>query len=551
MNFIKSPRCILRGIFSGLFLLVAVLAAAQPVSFVIAHTSDMHGHIAATPDPLSTETKRPMVGGFAVLKTFADEVRHDAVLSGAMPLLLDCGDWFEGTPIVDETRGSCMVDMMNRMHYTTALIGNHDFDYGTERLNEMLAKFTFPLLCCNAIRASDGKALDHLRPYLMVPFKGKKLAIIGIITPLVDKLAFEENIRGVLFKEPLPILNKLIPEVRKKGADFVIILSHLGIEDDRRLGEKLHGADLILGGHSHTTMTQIEYIGPDRIPCIHSGSELRNASKIKITIESGKAAQITFEPIVLFASKYPEDATIKKIIDSYIDSIKEKTRELLGFSQVELNRGIIGGDSSLGAFVADAMKDAAGADFAFVNIGGIRYPINKGPITYEDIFLLQPFANTVDILMMTGKQIVDLIEKSLSVPFAPVSKEDLAFAKENFKLYAEGLRRDFHGDFGYLIPANLLITFDPELPAFKRITKITDASGHSIDPEKTYSVALNNFMSLGGDGYSYLRTFKPRQATKMLVRDALIGKLRQMKIIKTVPIKRMNNLKLTVRPYDQ
>lgn len=539
-----------RSAFLILFVLLSVLVSAEPVRFVLVHTSDMHGHMAAVPDPLSQEKKRPLVGGFAVLKTFIDGVRRDAFFSGAMPLVLDSGDWFQGTPIVDETRGSCMIDLITTMRYAAVALGNHDFDYGIGRLQEMMGQARYPILCCNAFWGNTGKLFDHLRPYIMVPFKGRKIAIIGVITPFMDKMAFESNIRGLVFKDPRPILEKLVPQMRKQGADAVILLSHLGIEDDRKIAREVRGIDLILGGHSHTTMTQIEYAEPGHTAIIHPGADMRTLSKIEVSVDHGISPVIKFTPTVLFASEYPEDIEVKTKIDSYLERVREKVSEILGFSQVELNRGIIGGDSSLGGFVADAMREETNADFAFVNIGGIRYPITRGPITYETVFLLQPFANTIDLLTMTGKQVVDIVEKSLSVPFTPINEEDKLYAKENFKLFAEGFKREFHGDYGYLIPSNLLLTYDPALPAMKRLTKITDGSGRALEPEKAYKIALNNFMSLGGDGYSFLLTWKPRQETKLLVRDAVVNFIRKKKIIKEVPPARMFNLKLTTRSCE-
>lgn len=531
----------------ALLVFVAQIALGAPLKIVIIHTSDMHGHIGEVPDPLSASESKPLVGGFPTLRSLIDNVRLEALKDGALPLLFDSGDYFQGTPVVDETRGSCMIDLMNQLRYTAAAVGNHDFDYGIERLQETLREARFPIVCANTRFEKTGALLPPLRSSILIPWKGRLVGVVGVNTPNMANMTFEENIRGLAFPEPAKILPAEIAKLRARGAEVVILLSHLGIDDDRKLLPTIEGIDLVLGGHSHTTLSQIEYLGERKIPLVHSGADLRTASRVDLELVDGTVSA-KLSPLVLFKDLYGQEDSVKASTHQYLERVRHKVEEVLGYSQVDLVRGIIGGDSPLANFVADAMREGTGADFAFANIGGVRYPINKGPISYEQLFLLQPFNNTVDILTMTGDQVRDLVERSLSDQFTPVNAEDLKYAIENFRLHAEGLKREFHGKYGYLIPGNLIVKFDPNLPPMKRVVQLSDGSGRFLEPEKPYKVAFNNFMTMGGDGYGYLRAFKPRVSTGHLVRDLVVQKVRTAQVIKAVPEPRMLNSRLTVRP---
>jgi 2',3'-cyclic-nucleotide 2'-phosphodiesterase (5'-nucleotidase family) len=536
-----------------LALCLILVGVADPVAaevrFVVFHSSDMHGHLSPQPDPTVATEPRPLVGGFAAYKTCLDQARREIYLSGGMPVVVDSGDFFQGTPVVDDSKGACMIDLMNRIGMLGACLGNHDFDYGVPRLKEVLKSARFPILVCNLFDKNTGKPLPFTRPFLTVPFRGKKIAFIGILTPETVAMTFEEHIRGIGFKDPVPLVQKLSHELKtQREVDCVILLSHMGIQEDRRISALLKDVDLILGGHSHTDMNAIEFPEHGGPGIVHPGYDGRTVSRIDIVLEEGRNPTFTYECVKLAVERFPPCPVIQDVVDIYEAPVKEKLREVIGVSKVELVRGIIGGDSPEGTYVGDAMREAVNADFAFMNAGGIRYPVSPGPLTLEDMFLLQPFDNSLDVLTMTGGQIVEMIEQSLSVPFTPVNADDLDYAMKNFRLRAKGLKREFQGKYGYLIPSNLLITFDPELPEGRRIVKLTDGQGKALDPQKKYRVALNSYLSSGGDGFSYLKTWKERQAFPLLLRDVVTAKIRKDKGIHALPPQSMFNLRLETSP---
>ncbi len=542
----------LRG-FALILLLAGFLASpfsacAAPVRLVILHTGDIHGHMSPQPDPTAASEPKPLVGGYAALANVIAQERLAALKSGGIALYMDGGDTFQGTPVVDETKGLCMIAAMNHLKTFAATIGNHDFDYGVAGLASAAAGARHPLLACNVFDEKTGRLLPFLKPYIRFPFKGTEFAFIGVLSPDTARISLAENVEGVEFRDPVPILSELIPRLRRQGVDFVILLTHIGLDEDKKLADAVPDIDLILGSHSHTPMTEPEFSEQHLVPIIHNAFDNRVVGKITLDLEWWRTV-IRYEPISMYIASYSENPEMKRLVAGYQDEIDAKMSVVVGTSTVDLVRGVIGGDSPEGSFIADAMRHVAGADFAVTNIGGVRYPVWKGPVTKNDLFLLQPFLNYVDVVTMTGEQVVDLMAKSLSVPFSPVNDADNLFAKENFKLRASGMKREFQGDYGYLIPSNLKVTFDPHRPPLKRIVEITDDSGAKLDPKRLYKVALNSYMSTGGDGYTYLKTMK-RTPTGILVRDAIERYIASTGGIHAIPPVRMNNTALTIEPLQ-
>ena len=531
--------------FLALFLFITFPSGSEPVRFILLHTSDTHGRIEPQPDPTSDAQDKPLIGGYAAAKTALDRIKLEAYLSGALPLYFDGGDTFQGTPVVDQTKGSCMMDLMNKVHVAAATLGNHDFDYGQKRLKETISMAHFPIVNCNVFETIKGSLLPGVRSHILIPWRGRILGLTGILSPETPRISIPENVLGIEFRDPKPILRKLIPELRSKGADYIVVLSHLGIEDDKRLASAVPEIDLILGAHSHTTMQAPEYGGTKPIPIFHAGDGNRFIVRADIEVEKGKGTPSGFKTIPLYLKDFPEDPEIKAVVASYMVKINKLMKETIGVSRADLFRGVVGGDSPEGSFIADAMREGTGSDFAFMNLGGVRNPIFKGNITVEDIFILQPFPNTVEVLCLSGIQIRRLVEETLSVLWNPITAADKDYVAQNFRLNADGLKREFIASFGYLIPSNLHVTYDPERPPMNRIVTLTTADGKELDPGKVYRVAFNSYISAGGDGFSELKAVTGRDDSRKLVRELVMEKIRSEKGIPKAPEQRMFNMKLT------
>lgn len=533
----------------ALFLFIALFSASG-AEFIIFHTSDVHGAIAAHPDPTSKDEPRPLIGGYAVLKNLMNSYRVDPANADSRILYIDSGDFFQGTPIVDRTKGAVMIDYLTRLRAAAVTIGNHEFDYSYPSLVEQMGKRDFPVVCCNVFEKSSGRLVPFAVPYLVFSHQGKKIGVIGIDSPETATISFEKNVKDVIFADPLPLVPPLVKKLRSAGVDFVILLSHLGFDGDIKFAAQVSGIDLILGGHSHTLRKEPYFAEPFNTAIIHSGSSCEHTSVIRINIPDAASATIQLTSVPLYLDAIGEDPEMKALEESYLKDLKAEMQKVIGESMVGLYRGVSGGDSPEGSLIADAMRKASGADFAFINFGGVRQPLQKGKITVEDVFLVQPFDNFIEVIEMSGFQLRDLIERSLSNEARVLNGEDKAFALDNYNIKADGLKLVVGADYGYLLPSGLKITYDPSQVPMKRIVKLETETGEDLAAEKIYKVALNDFIAAGGDGYTLLRDFTNRNRLEILVRDALIKHISEMGTIEERPEKRIFNLRLTEENLD-
>ena len=216
----------------------------------IFHTNDVHSHI--EPFPL-TDKKFPGMGGYAKRQTLLKKFRKKY----GNILLFDAGDVFQGTPYFNYYEGKLDYELMSKLGYNAATLGNHDFDNGSDKLGEAMKYAKFPIVCSN-LEVFHPVLKKKIKPYEIYYRKGKKIGVFGLIVDFKG-LVTEDNHKGVKYLDPVSVAEKTVYFLRKKErCDLVICLSHLGINayktdiGDVELAETVSGIDVIIGGHSHT-----------------------------------------------------------------------------------------------------------------------------------------------------------------------------------------------------------------------------------------------------------------------------------------------------------
>lgn len=538
-------------VFLALALFIAIALSTSGAELIIFHTSDMHGAIAAHADPTAKEEPKALMGGFAVLQNLISSYQADPANAGARVMYLDSGDFFQGTPIVDRTQGAVMIDMLNKLKVKAVTLGNHEFDYSYPTLIEQMKLRDFPVVCCNIFEKKTGRLPPFVQPYAIYAHQGRKIGIIGISTTETATISFEKNVKDLVFADPVPLIKPIIKKLRKAGVDFIILLSHLGFDDDVKFASQVEGIDLILGGHSHSLKKEFFMAEPYNTPIVHSGSSGEHASVIEVNFDTPSAKpELKFVSTPLYTEKIGYDTKLKAVEDEYLKEIRAEMARVIGESKVNLYRGVSGGDSPEGSLIADSMRKYSGADFAFINFGGIRQPFYKGEISVEDVFMVQPFDNCIEIIEMNGAELRDLIERSVSNEAKMANAEDIAFALANYNIRAKGLKLAVGAGYGSLLPSGMKITYDPSQLPMQRVVKLETDAGTELDAKKVYKVALNDFVASGGDGFTLLRDFKKRTKTDLLVRDSLIKYIEEMKVISERPAKRVFNIKLAEESLD-
>lgn len=385
-----------------------VTSAADTQEIVILFESDVHCS----------------VDGYAKIAALKDEISDDAEYVG----VVTSGDFVQGGSLGIVSKGEYIINIMNLIGYDAVGLGNHEFDYKTERLHELVNKLDSTVVCSNYKKIGEEKSVFN--PYIIVPYGDTEVAYIGIITP--DTLTSsspaqfknEEGQYTYSFCADTLYENtqKSIDAAKKEGADYIIALAHLGTEyvfeqwSAQTLIQNTTGLDVVLDGHSHSVvegMVVNDKAGNDVIVA-STGTGFANIGKL--TLSDG-AIKTELVPTQTY-EKIDEEIT------KYIATINEEYAKLgerkIGVSEVSLttldeqgNRIIRNAETNLGDFCADAYREITGADIGFINGGGIRNDIDTGDITFNEILGVFPFANKTCISEVTGQQIVDMLEYGL------------------------------------------------------------------------------------------------------------------------------------------
>ncbi|MDH7516217.1 MAG: metallophosphatase, partial [Bacteroidota bacterium] len=252
------------GVLLAAVFTVPFVASAQSkdtglVALTILHYNDFHSQnlpFSVTKSGTGEAKQTIQVGGAAALKAYADRYRHEKPNT----LLLHAGDDFQGTPVCSITRGRSQCEILELIQPDAMTLGNHEFDYGREWLKTLLPLVTFPIVSANLFDSANG--VPFVPRYRVIQRGGLTIGVIGLAPVDLHRLTLRENVRGIQVLETDTAVRRAMEDVRRHfGADVIIVLSHMGIEEDTALARRVPGIDLIVGGHSHTALFRPIRIG--------------------------------------------------------------------------------------------------------------------------------------------------------------------------------------------------------------------------------------------------------------------------------------------------
>ncbi len=426
------------------------------------HINDTHGRIKAG-DGM----------GFAKIDTIVGN--YKAVNANA--LLLDIGDTFHGVNFVTLTQGETAVNVMNEMKFDAMTTGNHDYNYGQEQLLALAALTDFPVMAANVLKA-DGT--PYLTPYVIKTVDGVRVALIGLATPETVYKTNPNNVIGLTFEDPIVTTKRVLSELAGK-ADVFVAMAHLGIEGEdtsRALAQAVPDLDVILDGHSHSVLNEVV----NGVLLTQTGYYDKGLGITTLVIKDGKLDQTgSARYSMKDAVNTVESPAVKAIITAADDMVAALTSEVIGTTAVELDgvrNNVRSRPTNLANLITEAILDGTGADIAITNGGGIRASIEAGEVTKGDVLTVLPFGNYVVVKELKGTDVLAALELG-------------------FSTYPEPLG-------GYAQTAGLTIHFDSSKPTGSRIVEVL-VGGVALDPDKTYKVATNDFMAVGGDNYTMLK----------------------------------------------
>jgi len=486
MRFVTGVRRIV--LFAAVAASAAVLGArsAPPVVEVtLLATTDFHGALSG--GGRERGSGRPW-GGAAAL---AQLVRQERARRPDRTFLLDAGDMMQGTPESNFFWGRSAIAVLNALGTDAGALGNHEFDWGIDTLRARGRDMHYPLLAANVFEKSTGRAPEWLRPYTIVVRDGLRLGIIGFATPETPRVTLPTQVESLRFEAPEPLVADLVRELRRRDADLVVVLAHIGgtqgadgsiagpIADLARAARRA-GADAVIGGHHHTFIAGTV----DGIPVVEAGSSGRALGRIVLRWdgERVRGADVDLRRAFGDSLDVPAWDPIAALVDSMRDEVRPIVSRVLGQAARPLGR------AALANLVTDAMRTAVHADVAITNPGGLRRNLEAGPITVGDVFELMPFENALVTVRLRGAALVAVV------------------ASRPEKVLVSGLRG----------------RWDPERPEAERLV-LEHADGGSVRADSTYLVVTNNFLAFGGDGFVGFEDGAEFTVTPMLVRDAIEG----------------------------
>ena len=486
----------------------------EPITVTILHTNDIHGNILPRQDFSngSTSDKKLNIGGEAAAATIITNERKQAAEKGEDFLLLDAGDMAMGTSLSGMFEGKPMIEVMNKQGYDAATLGNHDFDWGVDALQNMIQNADFPFLAAN-IKDKHGKPLPNTQPFVIKELPGLKVGLVGVITPETAEISNDDNVRQMDFQDPVASLSATIPEMKRQGAELIVVLSHSGLEQDKRIAEKVKGVDLIVGGHSHHTLDKPIEIGKTLI--VQTGFGGRNIGKVQLTWDPSKKQVIKGNGslIPVDGDKVNPDREITSIINKYSQKLDSIMNVKLGESKEDMVQPHSGKETNLGNIVTDMMREEAGTDIALLNSGCLRTNLMKGEIRFKDIYNVIPFASKIVSLKMKGRDLLKVLEQS-------------AGREDDKVLQVSGLQ----------------VIYDSSKPEGQRVHGASTEDGIPIEPEKEYSVATIDYLAKGGDQYTAFTKAESVKTTSEILTDAVAKQVKNRGVLMAGLTNRIQNI---------
>lgn len=487
--------------FLSVLLAMAMVLSLTVTSFAADTAADAKAEMAGKTVILHTNDVHGAVEGYAYIA----QLKADYEAKGAEVILVDAGDFSQGTTYVSSTKGADAVTMMNAAGYDVVTLGNHEFDYGYAQLKENMSKAKFKVVCADVFN-EDGTPIFDAN-YTYTTKSGVKVGFFGMETPETQTKANPTKIKGLTFATNDAFTKAAADQVKAlKDADVVICLAHLGVDGESKpyrstdLYAAVKGIDFIIDGHSHTVMTK----GENGEPIQSTGTAFANIGVIVIDDATKKIESNSLFEIKEDTAK---DATVAAAAQKIIDRIDKEYGAVFAKSEVVLNgakapNGNRDSETNNGDLITDAMvwkilqdKESLTVDadhvVAVTNGGGIRKAINPGDVTKKNINEVLPFGNTVVTIYITGAELLEALEASTyCTPDAIGGFPQVSGI--NYTI-STAVAYDANAE---TYPASTY--YGPK--SINRVT-INSINGKEFKADDTYAVITNDFCGGGGDTY--------------------------------------------------
>jgi 5'-nucleotidase len=483
-----------------LLLLLAATSFAADFTVTLLHVNDTHARL----EP--TIIQGQPYGGMPRLGTLI--ARHRA--TDPNPILLHAGDAFQGTFFFNVYEGLADVTFLNALGLDAMAVGNHEFDKGPAALGTFARNARFPLLAANLNVDAEPALRGIIRNSVVVTRGKQRVGIVGGITPELNSISNPGPTVGL--RDTAGALQAEVDALTKAGVNKVVLLTHIGYEEEQQLAKTLHNVDVIVGGHSHTLLGNTTAPGwppsrgayptvvdnPDhgKTLVVQSWEGEKVLGRLQVTFDSkGRVKKWGTQQPEIVDKEVLEDPALKAMVEAFTKPLAAQRDRRIGEAQERILQG-----PALGGRIADAMLRATATHMpvtALMNGGGVRASFEPGAITFGAAISVQPFGNTLVVMDLTGEQLRQAVE-------------DVVEAQSSRVLW---------------VSDGTHYRLEPSQPAGKRVSQFIIA-GAPVQPTQTYRIVTNNFLAAGGDGATTLaRATGYRYDTGILDIDALVDYL--------------------------
>jgi 5'-nucleotidase/UDP-sugar diphosphatase len=359
------------------------VVASAAIEFTVLHTADIHSHLLNNDSAFS-------LGGVARIASKIKEIKN----SKKNVLVLDAGDFTEGSIFFTDRHGASTYQVMEAIGYDAIVLGNHDWLVGPNELYNSLenSRFSIPILSSNIDMSSlstDINLQKYLKPYIIKEIEGLKVGILGLST---FQFIFDSFFEPVVLQDPVQIAKKYVNQLRTvEKCNVVIILSHLGYDADKKVLQSVKGIDVLYGGHSHILIKDIHY--ENNVPLFHIGKWGHYLGETDLKFDQGKVSVTNFN-LHQIDSNIKEEPAVKLIVDGAIENIQKKWgnifQDKILKSEVDLPLQDYRSDSLAGQWVTDAFRQYTRADIALENPSYVSRDIYRGETNTADFFNIFP-----------------------------------------------------------------------------------------------------------------------------------------------------------------
>jgi len=470
-----------------------VLAAEKEI--VVLSINDFHGALA------------PAGKNVGAVK-LVDAIKTEEAKNPEGTIIVSAGDNYQGSAMSNLMYGEPVSSVFKEMGIELSAVGNHEFDWGINRINKWAEDGGFTFVCTNIYDKRTDQPVDWAEPFAIIEREGIKVGFVGLATPETAYKTLKANVENYEFRDPVEVMTEWIPKVKDAGADIIIALTHLGSFQDKEgniTGEAsdlcaIDGVDAVISAHTHQRVCGLV----NGKPLVQAYKYGRSFGKLTFIFDENNklvSAEPFLDNLYARADTLKDDASTLVVYEKYNEELDPVLGKVLGKTTVDLGHDRYAGPSLLGEWVCEIMKDKAGVQIAMTNGGGLRIPVPAGDITAGILYEVMPFDNTLYTMKLSGADVKANIE--------------------------HGIMND---DIGWVQIAGVRVTYNPGAEAGNRITSMVLEDGTPVEMDKYYTVVTNDFMFTGGDKYDF-KNSKDGLDTFVPIRDAMMEAVEKAGVI--------------------